>query len=185
MREEEASAFVTSLYESHYSTLTRYAWRATSSLTLAEELVQQCFLDLYEALLKGTKVENPRAWTFSVVRRAIKTRIREHLNSPVDEVNPDFLESLPCEDAAGAGVEMWEVTRMFSLLSRREEEALLLRLSSLKYDEIAAGMGISPKAVSTLLTRALQKLRRALHPGESTRTSTTNVEKEKDRRTLQ
>jgi RNA polymerase sigma factor (sigma-70 family) len=46
------------------------------------------------------------------------------------------------------------------LLSRREEEVLLLRLEAMKYREIADQLGISMNSVNTILARALQKLRK-------------------------
>ena len=46
------------------------------------------------------------------------------------------------------------------LLSRREEEVLLLRLEAMKYREIADQLGISMNSVNTILARALQKLKK-------------------------
>ncbi len=68
----------------------------------------------------------------------------------------DILDTLPTSlvNPKMLGVEMDEVTRHFGLLSGREEEALLLRLSAMNYREIAGEMGIGVKSVSTLLTRA-------------------------------
>lgn len=49
-----------------------------------------------------------------------------------------------------------------AVLSKREEEVLMLRLSSLKYREIGEELGITTRAVSTLLARALAKLQMAV-----------------------
>jgi RNA polymerase sigma factor (sigma-70 family) len=46
------------------------------------------------------------------------------------------------------------------VLSRREEEVLLLRLEAMKYREIADQLGISMNSVNTILARALQKLKK-------------------------
>ena len=61
-----------------------------------------------------------------------------------------------------------DLQRLLAVLTPREEEVVLLRLASLKYREIADELGISPKTVSTLLTRALKKLERAAagQPGD-------------------
>ena len=48
---------------------------------------------------------------------------------------------------------------MFGVLSQREEEVLLLRMESLKYREIGTRLGISANSVTTLLSRAVKKLR--------------------------
>jgi RNA polymerase sigma factor (sigma-70 family) len=46
------------------------------------------------------------------------------------------------------------------VLSRREEEVLLLRLDAMKYREIADQLGISMSFVNTILARVLQKLKK-------------------------
>jgi RNA polymerase sigma factor (sigma-70 family) len=154
---------VTALYDSHYSSLVRYAWRATGTIDRAEELVQQAFLELHEALRSGREVRNPAAWTFIAVRNAIYRQIRDHRRRPVELLPADVLDSYPAPEPGAEG-HADDLTHLFHLLSRREEEVLLLRLLSLKYEEIASELGISAKAVSTLLSRAVQKLRRALEP---------------------
>ena len=53
------------------------------------------------------------------------------------------------------------VRDLLGLLSRREEEVLLLRLEAMKYREIADHLGISMNSVNTLLARALRKLQTA------------------------
>jgi RNA polymerase sigma factor (sigma-70 family) len=59
-------------------------------------------------------------------------------------------------------VEVDSVSELLSVLSRREEEVLLLRLSALKYREIAERLGISGNSVNTLLARAIKKLQKAV-----------------------
>jgi DNA-directed RNA polymerase specialized sigma24 family protein len=54
-----------------------------------------------------------------------------------------------------------EVSRLFSVLTEREEEVVLLRMECFKYREIAEQLGINGKTVATLLARALRKLQQA------------------------
>jgi len=65
-------------------------------------------------------------------------------------------------------------------LTPREQEVVLLRLSSLKYREIGARLNISAKTVSVLLTRAVRKLRQAV-PGASSASEWKQVEDVEDR----
>ena len=55
-----------------------------------------------------------------------------------------------------------EASRLLALLTPREGEVMLLRMQAMKYREIAAHLGISPNSVSTLLSRALRKLQKAV-----------------------
>jgi RNA polymerase sigma-70 factor, ECF subfamily len=165
LTKDDSAQIVAALYDSHYSSLVRYAWRAAGTVDAAEELVQEAFLQLHQALRSGREVRNPAAWTFIAVRNAIYRRIREHRDRPVELQPADVLDSYPAP-VPQADAHPDELGHLFQLLSRREEEVLLLRLTSLKYEEIAAELGIGAKAVSTLLSRAVQKLRRALERPE-------------------
>jgi RNA polymerase sigma factor (sigma-70 family) len=68
-----------------------------------------------------------------------------------------FVARSPSERTADASA----VQALLSLLSRREEEVLLLRLEAMKYRKIADHLGISMNSVNTLLARALRKLHEA------------------------
>lgn len=144
---------MTLLFESWYSSLVRYAWRATGSFETAEDLVQEAFMDLYRELRRGTTIDNPKAWTLVVARR----KVGKHTRGRSMEVVED-LDSLP---ATPAGVELDDVTKLLWVLSPREEEVLLLRMGGLKYEEIASQLGITANSVNTLLARALRKLQKA------------------------
>lgn len=160
MTRQEAVKLVDQLFQDWYPSLFRYLLRATQSVELAEDLAQQSFMDLYRELARGRKVENPKAWTLCVARRHLQRQMREQARrdrgaEPVEAMEPPPARSKNPEEQA----EYLAITAMFSSLSRREEEVLLLRLEGLKYREIAAQLGISPNSVSTLLVRALAKLK--------------------------
>ena len=141
----------------------RYALHATASRELAEDLVQEAFMQLYKTVRSGKEVDNPKAWTFCVIRRLIIKQIRTHERQGALEEPLSVLDHLPASvfmepPALGAADEL---TKSFSVLTPREEEVIVLRMTSLKYREIARQLGISPKSVNTLLARALRKLQKA------------------------
>jgi RNA polymerase sigma-70 factor (ECF subfamily) len=168
MNREDASKIVDGLFESWYSSLLRYAARSTGSLSLAEDLVQEALMKLYRELRRGKTVENPKAWTFSVLRRGIGKQIRDHIRQGGSPESLEVVDTRPVALATGdllpgeRIVEMDEISRLFSVLSQREEEVLLLRMEALKYREIASELGIRVNSVGTLLTRALRKLQRSV-----------------------
>lgn len=168
MNREDASKVVDGLFELWYSSLLRYAARSMGSLSMAEDLVQEALMKLYRELRRGKTVENPKAWTFSVVRRGIGKQIRDHIRQGGTPKSLDVVDTQPVALPGGnlfhgeRVVEMDEISRLFSTLSRREEEVLLLRMEALKYREIASELGIRVNSVSTLLTRALRKLQRSV-----------------------
>lgn len=163
MEPKEATALVTDLFESSYSMFVRYAVRATGRLDSAEDLVQEALMALYRTVREGTEVESPKAWTFCVIRRLISKQIRTHQRKTSLHESLSVLDDLPAGlamvDPTAPGLD--DVTKLFSVLTRREEEVTMLRMTAMKYREIAEQLGISPKSVNTLLSRALRKLQKA------------------------
>jgi RNA polymerase sigma factor (sigma-70 family) len=172
MTAAEASAIVNSLFRDWYPFLVRFASRARGSGAAAEDAVQQALLELYTALLKGTEIRNPRAWTLKVIRRAMYRSYHAMGTRPEClEAVEGSLDALSAISAVDESLQWIDVRRMMAVLTAREEEVLLLRLQALKYREIAEILGITTQSVSTLLIRAVSKLRQA--------TGSTGVEESK------
>ena len=156
MNENDATDLVTALFDRWYMSLVRYALRTTADYELAEDLAQETFMQLYQALRAGTKIEHPKAWTICVLRRATNRRMRDRtLCEPLDELEI-------AGDAVNDLSSVVDIRNLLSVLSPREEEVLLLRLEAMKYREIAEQLGIGVNSVNTLLARALRKLQQAM-----------------------
>lgn len=164
MTAEEAYTLVDSLFRSWYSSLIRYAFRGARSLELAEDLVQECFMVLYRDLRHGKKIDNPKAWTLCVVRREIVKHERNKRSRRTQTEAPAVLDALPGRDCGeeDAAAELDELLQLCSILTRREEEVVHLRMHGHTYREIATHLGISPNSVNTLLARAIRKLQRVV-----------------------
>jgi len=171
MNRDETLAIVEELFASWYPSLLRYTWRMIGDIELAEDLVQETLLLLCKELRSGAKIASPRAWTLTVVRRQVSKHLRvvkdrgvvlESLDEPGAVWPPAALRVDPDFDA---GVEWDEVTKMFSVLTSREEEVLLLRVQALTLREIGEHLGMKPQSVHVLLTRALRKLQEAAGAG--------------------
>ena len=159
---EEATLLVTELFNSSYSLFIRYALQSTHRLTLAEDIVQEALMLLYKDVRLGKRIDNPKAWTFCVVRRLISKEVK---TSRREESVHEFLSMMDQPSAnlmdIEADFEADHVTQLLSILTPREQEVILLRMAALKYREIGDRLGISPKSVNTFLTRALRKLQKA------------------------
>ena len=156
MNENDATDLVTALFDRWYMSLVRYALRTTANYELAEDLAQETFMQLYQALRAGKNIEHPKAWTICVLRRAMSRRMRDRmLYEPLDELEI-------AGDAVNELSSIVDIRNLLSVLSPREEEALLLRLEALKYREIAEQLGIGVNSVNTLLARALRNLQQAM-----------------------
>jgi RNA polymerase sigma-70 factor (ECF subfamily) len=175
---EDATNTVSALYESWYSSLVRYGARATGSVNLAEDLVQECFMKLYLCLRAGKRITHPKAWTLRVLRHKIWKQWRAEQDAGVRYVSFDEVEpALMVRPDSGREIGLEDVTALLSLLTHREEEVLLLRMEAMKYREIATQLGISTTSVNTLLARALRKLQRAVENDLDKPSSEINAQK--------
>jgi RNA polymerase sigma factor (sigma-70 family) len=89
-----------------------------------------------------------------VLRRAINRHVQERF----DHEQLEDYEHIRTLDHESACLSL--IADYLCVLSRREEEVLLLRLEAMKYREIADQLGISMNSVNTFLARALQKLKK-------------------------
>ncbi|HEY3839869.1 MAG TPA: sigma-70 family RNA polymerase sigma factor [Bryobacteraceae bacterium] len=165
MNRQEATQLLTDLFDTWYPSLLRYAYRLTGHMEQAEDVVQETFLALYRELTRGGRIDNAKGWTLIVVRREVLRRARHHRLEGI-QVSLEDAESSPAmsTDPKLAEFLFGDVARLFGVLSAREEEVLLLRIESLKYREIGDLLGISSNSVTTLLSRAIRKLRLAAAP---------------------
>ncbi len=155
-----AAQIVSELYETWYSATLRFAARSLGNVELAEEVVQEAFFDLYKELRKGRTVEHPRAWLMRVVRRRVWRQFSAHPDEQLRHETLDALDSMPVALRV-THEEMGDLALLTSHVSRREEEALLLRVAGLGNKEISEELGLAAGTVGTLLSRALRKMQNA------------------------
>ena len=169
MTEAQATDLVSSLYKSWYTSLVQYISRRTGGIEAAEDIVQEGFMLLYKELRSGKNVENPKGWTLTVVRRRASKEAQHTLREPALQHSDYMLNTLPDDrpDPLQTEEEADDISRLFSVLTNREEEVIVLRMAAMKYREIAEQLGISQSSVNTLLARALGKLQHAAN-AEST-----------------
>jgi RNA polymerase sigma-70 factor (ECF subfamily) len=160
MTQGEATELVNSLFRSWYPSLVRYAYRLTGDTALAQDVVQESFMNLYRELGAGKTIHNPRAWTFCVIRREIARQTRTHAfhGISLDHLERGTALIGPRANDPDLLLEQDDTPKILSRLSPREKEVMLLRMESLKCREIASELGISINSVTTLLARALKKL---------------------------
>jgi len=128
MDRQQASDLVTSLYESWYSALVRYACRVTGSSAAAQDAVQQSFMALYRALVQGQQIAYPKAWTLCVLRREMAANWEESADTePLGDLNDCTLAQVDPERHGE------DIPKLLSYLTPREQEVLMLRMEAYKY----------------------------------------------------
>lgn len=165
IREGDKSAFE-KLFLKFYVPLCKFAWRFVRSTHIAEELVQDTFLEAWEANESLDPDKNIRAYLYKNVRnKALNYVKHEHIanehNQDIDWLNVapitqlhNFSEGSGFVQAAKKAIEnLPEGARHIYKLSRKD---------GLTYQEIAEVLDISLKTVESQMSRALKLLRRDL-----------------------
>ncbi len=146
----------------------------------AEDLAQDVFLRIYRSRKSYVPGAKFSTWLFTIANNVasnawrITTRRRE---VPLDarESGPFGVNPMDALAVAASGqmptrqfdkAEMCEVVRRsLDVLSERQRMAVLLnKFEGMSYADIAEAMGMSAKAIKSLLSRARVRLREALEP---------------------
>jgi RNA polymerase sigma factor (sigma-70 family) len=150
------------LFASWRPALFRYALRLCGAPDLAEDFVQEAFLALCRKSVEGEDVRDPRQWTLCVVRYQASKHLRDQSRRKEEfrptELLDNVAASVPSSTPSGGG---GQVNALLHVLTPREREVFRLRMESMKYEQIALRLRISPKTIAALLARALRKLQKA------------------------
>jgi RNA polymerase sigma-70 factor (ECF subfamily) len=143
----------------------------------AEDLAQEVFLRVYRTRKKYTPKAKFSTWLFTIANNLALNALRDRQRRPVlplevRESGP--LGPRPAENTAAArdeppahGLQQQEladvIRRALDGLNERQRVAIVLnKFEDMNYADIAEVMGLSVKAVKSLLSRARMKLREAL-----------------------
>lgn len=143
-------------------TLARYLLREQAE---AEDAVQDAYLQALRHF-GGFRGENPRAWLLTIVRRVCYARTGRRRPFRA-EVGPEFLDAIPgAADPAGdllRGELREHLAEVVAQLPPQFREVVVLRdIQDLSYREIAAVTGVPIGTVMSRLSRARERLQRAL-----------------------
>jgi len=150
------------LYAEHAPALLRYLHGFTRRRELAEDLLQDTFVQALRGIEGLQRADSPRAWLFAIARHlginAIKRR--------------RVMAALPEEVAAAPGEagdpRCEDMLRAIRELPEGQREALQLRLrDELSYEEIAQVLEVPVGTVRSRLHNAVKNLRERLQGGEA------------------
>ncbi len=157
---------VTVLYETHREEIYRFLVGHGMSPGEAQDATQDVFVDLYTALKKGTAVESPRAWLYTVAGRSaadywrrVKGGFRVQLEleespaalMPADEPTP--------EEQARRNQRLRRIAAGLGQLPKEQRMCIQLRMQGLRYREIGAILGAPTSTVADWLAAAITALR--------------------------
>jgi RNA polymerase sigma-70 factor (ECF subfamily) len=176
VRDDDDAAFA-ELVELYHQRLVTVLQHLIGGSQEAEDLAQEVFLRVY----RGRKKYHPRAkfstWLFTIANNLALNHLRNRQRKPVVPLNlrdSGPLGPRPAEQMVPdrenppthhlAQQELAEVVkRALETLNERQKVAVVLnKFEDMNYAEIADVMGLTTKAVKSLLSRARENLRVAL-----------------------
>ena len=151
------------LYCHHRTPLFRFVCRLSGSVTLAEDVTQECFL----ALVRGADFKASRgslqAYLFGMARNLVFRRLRiaeRESEEDSDAAAPaDVLGELLASERAALVADA-----VGNLPPFQREAIVLFEYEELSLDEIASITGVDVSAVKARLHRARESLRKRLAP---------------------
>ncbi len=160
---DDADAFA-SLYDRHWSTLFKTAGYYTQDQNLAEEIVHDIFVTLWQRR-KYLRINNFRNYVFIATRYHVIRHIKAGRISPityVDRYEEHMVEQPNVKSTEKISQSDFEIelkTMLNGLPKRCSEIFYLSRVNQLSNHEIAESLGISKPTVENQITHALKFLR--------------------------
>ncbi len=157
------------LFHEYYFPLTRFACRYTESIAIAEELVQDLFLEIWEQRETWTPFGKLRPCLYRIIKQKSlnhlkhqKVKRRYDSQWMNDWTNPTYIsEDSDSEEQLKSLVE--SLNKLVEQLPHRSKMIYKLHKNDgLTYSEIAEVMEISKKTVESQMSRALKFLREKL-----------------------
>ena len=149
-----------------------FALSATKSSELAEEIVQDVFLRIWQHRTELTEIDNLTGWVFTITRNLTYNTIRRQLTEPqlVRHLDTYFLLTpASAVDNLSFKETLALVQQAAGTLPPQQEVVFKLnRIRGLTLDEIAEQLKLSKETVKKHLTQALKTVRTYLraHSGE-------------------
>lgn len=148
-------------YRAHFHAVKRYAYAIVRCCHEAEDVAQESFVRLIQAVERGEEPANPLPWLLRVSHNVAISRVcGARPAHPLDACPREALTDRALNPEEAFSMKQREVwlREALNLLSPQELRCWTLRAEGLRYREIAGILEIQPGTVATLLVRAAEKL---------------------------
>jgi RNA polymerase sigma factor (sigma-70 family) len=154
-RSTTASTF-DGLYRRHVASVYRYAFAVVGNHADAEDITQQTFLNAYRAMAQGTKPRKAENWLLTIAHNEVRRHFRDNQKKGLEvEFDEQLAPAAPERSDPGVG----DVLRALRHIPPAQRSALVMReFEGRSYAEIARIMGLSERALETLIFRARRSL---------------------------
>lgn len=157
--EQAFARFVTPLFDRLYG----FSLAVTKSAELAEEVVQDAFVRIWQHRQELPAINNIQAWIFTLTKNLAYNSIRRQVKDPILARQLDdyfILSPSSAEDSLLFKDALAVVHQAAASLPPQQRQVFTMnRLQGLSLDEIAAQLNLSKETVKKHLTHALKTVR--------------------------
>lgn len=154
------------LHKTLFHKIYRFVFAIVGSKESAEEVVNDCFLDLWEHRQLLKDVGNPEVYVFVCAKnRALKhLRKQQHYSRTLETIHnfPCQIQLSPHDLMVSSEIQRKINTAIHSLPPQCKLIFSLVKENNLKYREVAQILGLSLKTVENQMAIALKKLSAAI-----------------------
>jgi len=155
------------IVENYQKPITRYLYRLTGDYGMAEDLVQDTFLQAYKDILRTTcEIISVRAWLYRIAtNNALQYRRRKRLLAFIPFVGAGK-SGPPVENPVDCADEKMAIGEAMRKVPEEQRVCMVLHfVEGFRYREIAETLGISEEAVRKRVARGSQKFRKVYNRG--------------------
>lgn len=153
------------LFRAFYPLLVRFAMRYVADRTTSKDIVQECFVSLWQTRYRIDVDRSLKSYLYIMVRNRALNVLRDGSGVQVDH---ELASSQQSDQSSGNNTDEYDddsplkclMSSWIDQLPDRQKEAFSLsRFEGLDHDEIADVMNVSPKTVNNHIVAALRSLR--------------------------
>jgi len=165
------------LFYEHHQHLAAYVYKLTSSRELAEEVVQDIFMKIWDNRESLTEVKNFRTWLFVISKNHTLNCLRVIIKDKLKQ--KEFLKqeswsiiSEPVLMNTGGIIDIEEYEKAMDAINQlppqQQKVFILRRLKNMKYQEIAQQLSVSRETVKSYLKLANSSIAKFIASRRST-----------------
>lgn len=147
-------------FRCYYKPLCLYAMHYLHDMDLVEDVVQDCFVELWERMNAEKTVSSVKSYLYMMVRNRCLDTLKKDNQIDYNSLPSDLENIIQDEEAEERSLieaRLW--TAIDSLPERCREVFLLSKRDGLKYKEIADKLDISVNTVENQVSKALRILK--------------------------
>lgn len=151
-------------FKENYNSFCRFAYTFINDADDAEEIVQNCFVKLWDGRKTLILGNNPKSYLFTMIRNACLNQIK-HISIREDyKVYNEQLRSEAQieEESEDSDLQQKVIHVIQNMPAQRKKIFEMSRFEGLKYKEIAEHLNISVKTVENHMGSAIKQLREEL-----------------------